>query len=67
MSKIGGCPKSKLIEAGIEPVDQYAHEFIEKSAIAWFKSYLDKVKRGEIQHVQRGGAAIRQGSGISAA
>ncbi|RXG90781.1 nitrogenase cofactor biosynthesis protein NifB [Bradyrhizobium zhanjiangense] len=66
VSKIGGCPKSNLIKAGIEPVDQYAHEFIEKSAIAWFRSYLDKVKRGEIQHVQRGDAAIRQGSLISA-
>ncbi|MGY3033701.1 nitrogen fixation protein NifB [Bradyrhizobium sp. USDA 4354] len=67
VSKIGGCPKSNLIKAGIEPVDQYAHEFIEKSAIAWFRSYLDKVKRGEIQHAQRGDAAIRQGSLISAA
>ncbi|RXG95270.1 nitrogenase cofactor biosynthesis protein NifB [Bradyrhizobium zhanjiangense] len=66
VSKIGGCPKSNLIKAGIEPVDQYAYEFIEKSAIAWFRSYLDKVKRGEIQHVQRGDAAIRQGSLISA-
>ncbi|WP_164940914.1 nitrogenase cofactor biosynthesis protein NifB [Bradyrhizobium zhanjiangense] len=66
ISKIGGCPKSNLIKAGIEPVDQYAYEFIEKSAIAWFRSYLDKVKRGEIQHVQRSDAAIRQGSLISA-
>ncbi|SFN91375.1 nitrogen fixation protein NifB [Bradyrhizobium sp. Rc3b] len=67
VSKIGGCPKSNLIQAGIEPIDQYAHEFIEKSAVAWFKSYLDRVKRGEIQHVQRGDAAIQQGSLISAA
>ncbi|MCA1384265.1 MULTISPECIES: nitrogenase cofactor biosynthesis protein NifB [unclassified Bradyrhizobium] len=66
VSKIGGCPKSNLIKAGIEPVDQYAHEFIEKSAIAWFRSYLDKVKRGEIQHAQRGDAAIPQGSLFSA-
>lgn len=67
VAKIGGCPKSNLIKAGIEPVDEYAYEFIEKSAIAWFRSYLDKVKRGEIQHAQRGDAAIRQGSLISAA
>jgi len=43
VAKIGGCPKSDLIKAGIEPVDQFAHEFIEKSAITWFKNYLDKV------------------------
>ncbi|MFB9267587.1 nitrogenase cofactor biosynthesis protein NifB [Bradyrhizobium erythrophlei] len=67
VAKIGGCPKSNLIKAGIEPVDQYAHEFIEKAAIAWFRSYLDKVESGEIQHVKRGDAAIRQGALISAA
>src|SRR5699024_11916307 len=59
VAKIGGCPKSDLQAAGIEPVDQFAHEFIEKSAIAWFKSYLDKVNSGEIQHVVRGDAEIR--------
>ncbi|MDA9408810.1 nitrogenase cofactor biosynthesis protein NifB [Bradyrhizobium sp. CCBAU 45384] len=67
VAKIGGCPKSNLIKAGIEPVDQFAHEFIEKSAIAWFRAYLDKVKRGEIQHVQRGEPACRLGDRISAA
>ena len=67
VAKIGGCPKGDLIKAGIEPVDQYAHEFIEKSAIAWFKAYLDKVNSGEVKHVERGDAAIRQGALISAA
>ncbi len=67
VAKIGGCPKSDLIKAGIEPVDQYAHEFIEKSAIAWFKSYLEKVQSGEIPHVERGGEGIRQGALVSAA
>ena len=67
VAKIGGCPKSDLVKAGIEPVDQFAHEFIEKSAIAWFKAYLDKVNRGEIEHLERGDAAIRQGALISAA
>ncbi|MBH5371180.1 nitrogenase cofactor biosynthesis protein NifB [Bradyrhizobium glycinis] len=66
VAKIGGCPKSNLIKAGIEPVDQYAHEFIEKSTIAWFRSYLDKVKRGEIQHAERD-AAIRREALISVA
>ncbi|MCC8978025.1 nitrogenase cofactor biosynthesis protein NifB [Bradyrhizobium acaciae] len=67
VAKIGGCPKSNLIKAGIEPVDQYAHEFIEKSTIAWFRTYLDKVKSGDVRHEKRGDAAIRQGALISAA
>ncbi|QHO77964.1 nitrogenase cofactor biosynthesis protein NifB [Bradyrhizobium sp. CCBAU 051011] len=67
VAKIGGCPKSNLLKAGIEPVEHYAYEFIEKSAIAWFKSYLEKVQSGEIQHVEKGEAAIRQGAMISAA
>ncbi|MGE0197067.1 MAG: NifB/NifX family molybdenum-iron cluster-binding protein, partial [Methylocystis sp.] len=67
VAKIGGCPKNDLIKAGIEPVDQYAHEFIEKSAIAWFKAYLDKVNSGEIEHQERGDAEIRQGALINAA
>jgi nitrogen fixation protein NifB len=67
VAKIGGCPKNDLIKAGIEPVDQFAHEFIEKSAIAWFKAYLDKVNSGEIEHQERGDAEIRQGALINAA
>ena len=67
VAKIGGCPKSDLQKAGIEPVDQFAHEFIEKSAISWFKSYLDKVNSGEIEHIERGDAEIRQGALINAA
>jgi len=61
VAKIGGCPKKDLQAAGIEPVDQYAHEFIEKSSIAWFKEYLRKVRDGEIEHVKRGDAEIRPG------
>ncbi|MTV18261.1 MULTISPECIES: nitrogenase cofactor biosynthesis protein NifB [Bradyrhizobium] len=67
VAKIGGSPKSNLIKAGIEPVDQYAHELFEKSAISWFRSYLGRVKSGEIQHAKRGDASIRQGAVISAA
>ena len=66
VAKIGGCPKSELAEAGIDPVDQYAHEYIEKSAIAWFKDYLAKIEAGEIQHVARGDASIRQGALLNA-
>jgi nitrogen fixation protein NifB len=62
VAKIGGCPRDELTKAGIEPVDQYAHEFIEQSAIAYFKEYLSKVKSGEIAHAERGDATIRQGA-----
>ena len=66
VAKIGGCPKDTLRQAGIEPVDRYALEFIEQSAIAWFRDYLDKVKSGEKEHVVRGDADIRQGAFIAA-
>jgi nitrogen fixation protein NifB len=67
VAKIGGCPKGDLAKAGIEAVDEFAHEFIEKSAISWFKAYLEKVKSGEIVHEARGDAAIRQGALIATA
>jgi nitrogen fixation protein NifB len=66
VAKIGGCPKDTLKQAGIEPVDKFALEFIEQSAISWFKDYLDKVKSGEITHAVRGDADIRQGAFIAA-
>jgi len=66
VAKIGGCPRDELKKAGIEPVEQYAHEFIEQSAIAWFKEYLAKVKSGEIVHVEKGDAEIRQGAFVAA-
>jgi len=66
VAKIGACPKGDLIKAGIQPVDEFAHEFIEKSAISWFKAYLEKVNSGEVEHVARGDAEIRQGALIAA-
>jgi nitrogen fixation protein NifB len=66
VAKIGGCPRDSLKVAGIDPVDRYAHEFIEQSAIAYFREYLDKVKRGEVAHVARGDAEIRQGAYVAA-
>jgi nitrogen fixation protein NifB len=66
VAKIGGCPKNDLLKAGIDPVDQYAHEYIEQSAIAYFKDYLDKVRSGEKEHIVRGDADIRQGAFIAA-
>ncbi len=62
IARIGTCPKETLLKAGIDPVEKYAHEFIEQSAVAYFKEYLDKLKRGEILHTPRGDAEIRQGA-----
>jgi nitrogen fixation protein NifB len=66
VAKIGGCPRDTLKTAGIEPVDKYALEFIEQSAIGYFREYLEKVNSGEIRHVARGDADIRQGAFIAA-
>jgi nitrogen fixation protein NifB len=66
VAKIGGCPRETLKAAGIEPVDKYALEFIEQSAIGYFREYLEKVNSGEIKHVARGDADIRQGAFIAA-
>ena len=66
VAKIGGCPRDELTRCGITPVDQYAHEFIEQSTISWFKDYLARVKCGEIRHVARGDADIRQGAYVAA-
>jgi nitrogen fixation protein NifB len=66
VAKIGRCPKEELAAAGIEPVDAYAHAFIEASVLAWFDGYLRRVEAGEITHATRGDAAIRQGAYIAA-
>lgn len=67
VAKIGACPKDELSAAGIEPVEKYAHEFIEQSALAYFQDYLGRVNRGEIEHIAKGDAAIRQGAFTAAA
>ena len=41
VAKIGHCPMKELQAAGIEPVQDYAHEYIEASALAWFQQRLD--------------------------
>jgi nitrogen fixation protein NifB len=62
VSKIGACPRDELSAAGIEPVDEYAHEFIEKAALSWFGGYRERVSSGQITHTPRGDARIRQGA-----
>jgi len=66
VSKIGACPRDELKAAGIEPVERYAHEFIEKAAISWFAEYRERLAKGEIVHQPRGDAAIRQGARVAA-
>ena len=67
VAKIGACPRDELAQAGIEPVDAYVGEFIEKAALAWFDDYRRQVARGERVHQDRGDAAIRQGAYTSLA
>jgi nitrogen fixation protein NifB len=62
VAKIGACPRDELKAAGIEPVDEHAHEFIESAALAWFAGYRARVARGDIAHQPRGDARIRQGA-----
>ncbi len=67
VAKIGACPRDELKAAGIEPVDAYAHEFIESAALAWFADYRARIVRGVITHQARGDARIRQGAYTAAA
>jgi nitrogen fixation protein NifB len=62
VAKIGACPRDELKAAGIEPVDAYAHEFIESAALSWFADYAARVARGDVEHQPRGDARIRQGA-----
>jgi nitrogen fixation protein NifB len=36
VARIGDCPRQTLADAGIAVIDDYAHEFIEASALAWW-------------------------------
>jgi nitrogen fixation protein NifB len=62
VAKIGACPKDELAQAGIEPVDQYVGEFIEKAALDWFNDYRGRIASGAVVHQNRGDAQIRQGA-----
>lgn len=67
VAKIGACPKDDLTAAGIEAVDQYVGEFIEKAALEWFNDYRSRIASGAITHQDRGDAQIRQGAFTSVA
>ncbi len=62
VSKIGACPRDELTAAGIEPVDTFAHEFIESAALQWLAGYRARMAAGELVHQPRGDARIRQGA-----
>jgi nitrogen fixation protein NifB len=67
VAKIGACPKDELTAAGIEAVDQYVGEFIEKAALGWFNDYRARIASGAVVHRHRGDAQIRQGAFTSVA
>jgi nitrogen fixation protein NifB len=46
VAKIGGCPRKALEAAGIEPVDRFAFEYIEESALTYFKDYAERLAQG---------------------
>ncbi|WP_439375494.1 nitrogenase cofactor biosynthesis protein NifB [Bradyrhizobium sp. DASA03120] len=67
IAKIGGCPRAELTRAGVEPVDLYAYEPIDKSTSDWFVAYLDRLNSGAIKHEEHGDPAICRSTLISAA
>jgi nitrogen fixation protein NifB len=62
VAKIGACPRDELSAAGVEPVDAYVGEFIEKAALSWFNDYRERIATGAVVHQSRGDAQIRQGA-----
>ena len=67
VSKIGACPRDELLAAGIEPIDAWAHAFIEEAALGWFADYRARIAAGLLRHIPRGDAAIRRGAYTAAA
>lgn len=62
VAKIGACPRDELSAAGVEPVDAFVGEFIEKAALDWFADYRERIASGAVVHQRRGDAPIRQGA-----
>jgi nitrogen fixation protein NifB len=62
VGKIGACPRDELTAAGVEPVDRFFGEFIEKAALEWFSDYRARIASGAVIHQSRGDAQIRQGA-----
>jgi nitrogen fixation protein NifB len=47
VAKIGRCPNTQLVAAGIEAVTEQAFVPIEAAAVAWFEGFAARVARGE--------------------
>jgi nitrogen fixation protein NifB len=62
VAKIGACPRDELTAAGVEPVERFFGEFIEKAALEWFSDYRARIASGAVIHQSRGDAQIRQGA-----
>ena len=45
VAKIGHCPREDLQRAGIEAVQDYAYEYIEASALAWYQRRLERMHK----------------------
>ena len=62
VAKVGGCPSTKLQAAGIEPVDRFAFEYIEESALTYFKDYAERLGQGAVNARTGQDAVIRKGA-----
>ncbi len=62
VAKIGGCPSKKLEAAGIEPVDRFAFEYIEESALTYFKDYAGRLGQGAVNSRAGQDAVLRKGA-----
>lgn len=45
VAKIGRCPREELERAGIEVVQDYAFEYIEASALAWYQRRVERMRK----------------------
>ncbi len=45
VARIGDCPRQTLQEQGITVIDDYAHDFIEASVLAWWKRVNEDADR----------------------
>jgi nitrogen fixation protein NifB len=48
VARIGHCPREELERAGIEAVQDYAHEYIDASALAWYQRRLQRLRAGQV-------------------
>ena len=66
VAKIGGCPSTSLKEAGIEPVDRFAFEYIEESALTYFKDYAERLRQGAVTDRKGHDAVLRPAEALRA-